>query len=153
MNWTSTTSSRQGRAREGRSEGSRRQSGEPRNTNAIEGRLPRGETAQHVEALWFGGYGKGRGCAATGHVLIRGELFDTRSGVTTGAGLRPRAKALEPPPDPNVTHRAARGEVTSNVIEQKSAEAIVDDWARNGSASKGRTRGNKEEPWATRTRW
>ncbi len=81
------TSLRQGRLREGSSEGSPRQSCEPRNTNAIEGRLPWGETAQHVEALWFGGYGKWRGCAATVHALIRGDLLD-EVGLADGA-VRP----------------------------------------------------------------
>jgi hypothetical protein len=46
-----TTSPRQGRHREVGSEGSRRRYGEARNTNAIEGPLPRDELAQHNEVL------------------------------------------------------------------------------------------------------
>jgi hypothetical protein len=63
-----------------------------------------------------------------------------------GVGLRARAKALEPPPNPTITILAARAKVTSCVIVQKSAEAIVDDRGRNAAASKGRTRQDKEEP-------
>ena len=132
------TSLRQGRLREGSSEGSPRQSCEPRNTNAIEGRLPWGETAQHVEALWFGGYGKWRGCAATVHALVRGDLLDVRPQAATGAGLRPRSKDLDWPPDP--TAPAARSGATPVVIEQKSAEGIVGILPRQGRVLKGRTR-------------
>jgi len=140
MNWTITTSSRQGRSREGRSEGSQRQSCEPRNTNVIEGRHPWGETAQHVEAPWFAGHGKWHGCAATVHVLIRGDLSGRRPDVARGAGLRAGAKVPESPPDPTATPPAARRGVTPDVTGQKSAEAIVGDRARNGPAPKGRTR-------------
>ena len=155
------TSLRQGRLREGSSEGSPRQSCEPRNTNAIEGRLPWGETAQHVEALWFGGYGKWRGCAATVHDLIRGDLLDGRPAAmgaglrprpkgldwppdpkaasATGAGLRPRSKGLDWPPDPTATPAARLG-ATPGVIEQKSAEDIVGMIPRRGRMLKARTR-------------
>ena len=44
--------------------------------------------------------------------------------VVMGAGLRPRAKVLELPPDPTAT-RAARRAATSGVTGQKSAEGIV----------------------------
>jgi hypothetical protein len=44
--------------------------------------------------------------------------------VVTGAGLRAGAKAPESPPYPTAT-RAARLAVTSGVMGQKSAEAIV----------------------------
>ena len=96
---TLTTSPRQGPSREGRSEGSRRQSCEPRDTNAIENRHPRGESAQHGKAPWPVGHGKWRGCAATVHALIRGDLPQGRPDAT-GTGLRPRTKDLEAPPDP-----------------------------------------------------
>jgi len=142
---TTTTSLRQGRLREGRSEGSRRQSCEPRNTNVIEGRHPRGESAQHDKALWFGGHGKWRGCAAIAHVLIRGDLLDLRPAAATGAGLRPRPKGLDKPPDPT-TVPAARSGVIRGVIGQKSAEAIVGGKAAAARTSKGRTRWRKEEP-------
>ena len=133
------TSLRQGRLREGSSEGSPRQSCEPRNTNAIEGRLPWGETAQHVEALWFGGYGKWRGCAATVHALIRGDLLDLRPEAAMGAGLRPRPKGLDWPPDPKAPPAARLG-ATSGVIGQKSAEGIVGILPRRGRMLKARTR-------------
>ncbi len=108
--WTTRmTSLRQGRLREGSSEGSPRQSCEPRNTNAIEGRLPWGETAPRVEALWFGGYGKWRGCAATVHALIRGDLLDERPEAAMGAGLRPRPKDLDRPPDPTAAPAMGAG--------------------------------------------
>ena len=141
MKWTPTTSSRQGQSREGLSGGSRRQSCEPRNTNAIEGRHPWGESAQHDKALWFGGHGKWRGCAAKVHALIRGDLLDQRPAGAMGAGLRPRSKGLEPPPDPTAQPKARPG-VIRGVIGQKSAEAIV---VPQGGM-KGRTRWYKEEP-------
>jgi hypothetical protein len=53
-----TTSLRQGQSREELSEGSQRQSCEPRNTNGIEGPTPRGESALDDEALRFRGPGK-----------------------------------------------------------------------------------------------
>jgi len=141
---TPTTSSRQGPTREGRSEGSRRQSCEPRNTNAIEGRHPRGESAQRDKALWSGGGGKWRGCAGKAHVLIRGDLLGMRP-AAMGAGLRPRPKGLEVPPDPTAVPAAPAGAIRS-VIEQKSAEAIVGAGDPEVAAPKGRTRGIKEEP-------
>lgn len=119
-----TTSLRQGQPREGLSEGSRRQSCEPRNTNAIEGRHPGGESAQHDKAVWFEGHGKWRGCATTVHALIWGDLFDGRSPTATGAGLRAGAKAPDQPPDPTAS-AAARPGASPCVLEQKSAEAIV----------------------------
>ena len=137
MNWIPTTSLRQGRLREGSSEGSPRQSCEPRNTNAIEGRLPWGETAQHVEALWFGGSGKWRGCAATVHALIRGDLLGERPDPAMGAGLRPRPKGLDWPPDPKAP--AARLGATPGVTEQKSADGIVGILAHRGWVLKART--------------
>jgi len=160
MKMDATTSQWQGHHREVLSEGSRRQNCEPRNTNAIEGRLPWGETAQHVEALWFGGYGKWRGCAATVHALIRGDLLDKRS-AATGAGLRPRSKGLDRPPDPTAAPAmgaglrprpkgldwppdpkapSARRGATPGVIEQKSAEGIVGILPCRGRMLKARTR-------------
>jgi hypothetical protein len=140
-----TTSSRQGQPCERLSEGSRRQRCEPRNTNAIEGRYPWGESAQHDKALWFRGHGKWCGCAARVHVLIRGDLLDQRSEAATGAGLRPSPKGLDEPPDPTAA-LAARPGAIRDVIGQKSAEAIVGAHAKQGNALKGRTRWDKEEP-------
>ena len=135
---TITTSSRQGRSREGLSEGSRRQSCEPRNTNAIEGRHPGGESAQHDKALWFAGHGKWRGCTAKVHVLIRGGLSEKRSRMATGAGLRSVPKGVELPPDPTAGSAARLG-VTPGVTGQKSAEAILGARALDGAELKGRT--------------
>ncbi len=134
---TPTASSRQGPTREGRSEGGRRQDCEPRDTNAIEGRHPRGESAQHDEALWSGGHGKWRGCAGKAHVLIRGDLLDMRS-AATGAGLRPRPKGQEHPPDPTTVLTAQTGVIRA-VSEQKSAEAILGERLGNKPTLKGRT--------------
>ena len=86
------------------------------------------------------GQGKCGGCVRKVHVLIRGDLHGMRPDVTTGAGLRPGAKAPEPPPDPTVTALAARAEVTPCVNVQKSAEGIVGAWTRNGPPPKARTR-------------
>ena len=135
---TPTASSRQGPTREGRSEGSRRQNCEPRNTNAIEGRHPRGEPAQHGKALWSGGHGKWRGCAVIAHVLIRGDLHGQRP-AAKGAGLRPRSKDRESPPDPTAVTAAPAGAIRP-VIAQKSAEAILGTVLRVSPAPKGRTR-------------
>ena len=136
---TTTTSLRQGQGREVLSEGSRRQSCEPRNTNVIEGRHPRGESAHHDKALWFGGHGKWRGCAARVHVLIRGDLLDERPAAVMGAGLRPSPKGMDKLPDPTAAS-AARCGATRSVIGQKSAEAIVGAGATKARAPKGRTR-------------
>ncbi len=58
--------------------------------------------------------------------------------VAKGAGLRAGAKAPESPPDPTAT-RAACLAVTSGVMRQKSAEAIVVVRPRSGRVAKGRT--------------
>ena len=59
-----------------------------------------------------------------------------RPGVIKGVGLRPRAKVLEPPPNPAMALVAARAEVTSCVIVDKSAEGIVGARAWNAPAPK-----------------
>ena len=119
-----TTSLWQVRDREEACEGSRRQSCEPRNTNAIEGRHLGGESAPHDKAAWFEGHGKWRGCATTVHVLIWGDLLDGRSVLSTGAGLRPGSKGPDKPPDPTAAPPARMGAIPC-VFGQKSAEAIV----------------------------
>ena len=86
------------------------------------------------------GQGKCGGCVRKVHALIRGDLHGMRPVVATGAGLRPGAKAPEPPPDPIVTARAARAEATPRVRVQRSAEGIVDAWTWNGPPPKARTR-------------
>ena len=100
-------------------------------------RHPRGESAQRDEALWSGGHGKWRGCAAIAHVLIRGDLLDEQP-PATGAGLRPRPKGRADPPDPTVALAAHLGAIRA-VIEQKSAEAILGVRLGSKSAPKGRT--------------
>jgi hypothetical protein len=71
-------------------------------------------------------------------------------GVAKGAGLRAISKGMELPPDPKA-RSTARGLATTNVTEQKSAEAIVAEPRRKHGAVKGRTSPYKEEPWDTRT--
>lgn len=92
-----------------------------------------------------GGHGKWRGCAAKVHALIRGDLLEERLEAATGAGLRPRPKGLEKPPDPTAAPAARCGAIR-DVIGQKSAEAIVGVGAPEAKAPKGRTRWRKEEP-------
>ena len=86
------------------------------------------------------GQGKCSGCVRKVHVLIRGDLHGMRPGVIKGVGLRPRAKGLEPPPNPTIALVAARAGVISRVIVQKSAEGIVGARAWNAPAPKARTR-------------
>ncbi len=74
--------------------------------------------------------------AATEHALIRGDLLDERS-VAMGAGLRPRSKDLDWPPDPKTP--AARLGAASGVIEQKSADGIVGIIPVPGGVPKART--------------
>lgn len=139
-----TTSQRQGRPREGWSEGSRRQTCEPRNTNAIEGRPPWGESAQHDEALRFGGHGKWRGCAGKVLGLIRGDLPRVQSRAT-GEDLRTRPKGVGNAPIPTALRTARRPE-TTGVTEQKSAEVIVPGRVEElPELGKDRTGTNREE--------
>ena len=89
-----------------------------------------GKLAQHNEAPGSGdrsvtfGDLEWRGCAATVHVLIRGDLAELASVAVMEVGLRPSLKGLEPPPNPK-TASGARYTATCVVIGQKSAEAIV----------------------------
>ena len=55
------------------------------------------------------------------------------------AGLRPRSKGLDWPPDPKAAPAARLG-ATPGVIEQKSAEGIVGILPRRGRMLKARTR-------------
>ena len=73
-----TTSRRQGQTREGMSEGS--PSAKLRAYEQKRHRRPsrRGELAQDNETQGFARYGKWRGCAATVHVLIWGDLPEVR---------------------------------------------------------------------------
>ena len=92
------------------------------------------------EALRYTGQGKCGGCSSKVHVLIRGDLHGVRPGVVKGVGLRPGAKAPDPPPDPNAAPPAALTQATPWVNVQKSAEGIVGAWTRNGSPPRARTR-------------
>jgi len=145
-----TTSLGQGLPREGRSEGSRRQTCEPTNRNVIEGRPPWGEPAQHGKAPRFGGHGKWRGCAGTVLGLIRGDLLRKQS-QATGEDLRATPKGMECPPIPTA-HGTARRSETIGVTEQKSAEAILPLRAGPVRRGKGRTEKDKEESCPTRNR-
>ena len=80
----------------------------------------------------------------TVHVLIRGDLLEEQP-LAMGAGLRPRPKDLEVPPDPTALPAARPGAIRG-VIEQKSAEAIVGAGDREVAPPKGRTQRPKEEP-------
>ena len=77
-----------------------------------------------INSKGCGKYGKWRGCAATVHVLIRGDLAERASVAVMEVGLRPSLKGLEPPPNPK-TGTEARYTATRIVIGQKSADAIV----------------------------
>ncbi len=136
---TRTTSLRQGRSREGRSEGSQRQICEPTNRNVIEGldswvswhpptkpNGPRNRVNDAVVQRQF--------------TFLSGEVCPAAVWSAKGVGLRPISKGMEPPPNPTVSPvSAAVGNVSR--VRQKSAEAIV-----AAIAAKGRTVSNKEEP-------
>ena len=146
-----TTSRRQGRPREGWSEGSRRQTCEPTNRNAIEGRPPWGESAQHDEALRPGGHGKWRGCAGKVLGLMRGDLPRMQPRAT-GEDLRTVPKGAGNAPIPTAP-RTARRPATTGVTEQKSAEVIVPGRVEElPEPGKDQTGTNKEESCRTRNR-
>jgi len=160
---TTTTSLRQGRSREGGSEGSQRQSCEPTNRNVIEGRdswvswhtttKPTGSGSTVNDAV-----------VQRQFTVLSGEVCPAAAWSAKGVGLRPAAKAVEVPPNPKVLtgsygsrtegHLERDGQPTEayedpgsaadgNVRRtgQKSAEAIV-----AAAAVKGRTVSYKEEP-------
>lgn len=99
--WMITTSRRQGRFREDASEGSPSAKLRADEQKSHRRPSPRGEWAQDHETHRFAGQGKCGSCAATVHVLIRGDLSYKRSTW------------------------AAPGSVMNRVIRQKSAEAVV----------------------------
>ncbi len=136
---TSTTSLRQGRSREGRSEGSQRQICEPTNRNVIEGldswvswhittkpKGPRNRVNDAVVQRQF--------------TVLSGEVCPRAVWRAKGVGLRSISKGMEQPPNPTVIPvSAAVGNVSR--VGQKSAEAIV-----AAMVAKGRTVSHKEEP-------
>ncbi len=93
-----------------------------------------------TKPIGYTGQGKCGGCAPKVHVLIRGELHAVRPDAVMGAGLRPGAKAPEPPPDPAAAQPAAPLGATPAVRVQQSAEGVVGERARNGRPPKARTR-------------
>jgi hypothetical protein len=145
-----TVSQRQELPREGWSEGSRSQTFGPTNRNAIEGRPPWGEPAQHGKAPRFGGHGKWRGCAGTVLGLIRGDLLRMQS-PARGEDLRATPKGVECPLIPTAARTARRAE-TRDVTEQKSAEVILPGRTLPVMPGKDRTGKNKEESCPTRNR-
>ena len=158
-----TTSLRQGRSREGGSEGSQRQSCEPTNRNVIEGRdswvswhnttKPTGSGSTVNDAV-----------VQRQFTVLSGEICPGAAWSAKGVRLRPTVKGVEEPLNPNVliggygsrieghlerdghpteSYGNPGGTTDGNVSRagQKSAEAIV-----AAEAVKGRTVSNKEEP-------
>jgi len=147
-----TASRRQGRRREARSEGS--PSAKMRTDGQKPHRRPSLRASQHNMTKPDGNRRQGKcgGCASRVHVLIRGDLSAWRPEAVTGAGLGPRPKGLDSPPDPTTADPAARPGAIPPVSGQKSAEAIVRVRAGRGKPRKGRTRRFREEPWGARSR-
>ena len=82
------TSRRQGRSREGWSEGSlsaKRRADEQKSDIRLSSRV---EWAPHHEDRQSALYGKSGGCVVIVHVLIRGALLNGRSMFVMGVGLR-----------------------------------------------------------------
>jgi hypothetical protein len=139
-----TTSPRQGRLREGGSEGSRRQDPRADEQKRHTRPSPSGEPAPEGEAP--GSEGMVNGAVVRGQLTsLSGEICSTCGGEATGVGLRPTSKGVETPPVPTALATAPRA-ATSGVMGQKSAEAIVAGRPMVGRAAKGRTSRNKEEP-------
>ncbi|EKU96242.1 hypothetical protein Lepto7375DRAFT_0227 [Leptolyngbya sp. PCC 7375] len=160
---TSTTSLRQGRSREGRSEGSQRQTCEPTNRNVIEG--PDSWVSWHTTTKPKGPRNRVNDAVVQGQfTVLSGEVCPAAVWSATGVGLRAVLKGTDHAPNPTVLignygsrtegHLEREGLPTEsygdpdspsdgNVRQagQKSAEAIV-----AAVAVKGRTVSNKEEP-------
>jgi hypothetical protein len=102
-----TTSRRQGHRREALSEGS--PSANARADEQKPHRRPGPRASQHnmTKPAGVTGQGKCGGCVRKVHVLIRGDLLDWRSAMAMAAGLRPRRKHLESPPEPVVVGDSA----------------------------------------------
>ena len=136
---TSTTSLRQGRSREGGSEGSQRQICEPTNRNVIEG--PDSWVSWHTTTKPKGPRNRVNGAVVQRQfTVLSGEVCPVAVWRAKGVGLRPILKGMETPPNPTVIPvSTAVGNVSR--VGQKSAEAIV-----AAVVAKGRTVSNKEEP-------
>ena len=140
-----TTSQWQGRLREERSEGSRRQ--DPRANEQKRHTRPStpGEPALDGEAH-PGNTGHANGVVVRGQLtFLSGEICSLRGASAMGDGLRPIPKEVEKPPVPTAD-RSARRTATFAGRGQKSAEAIVAARRPDRRAAKGRTSWNKEEP-------
>lgn len=136
---TITTSLRQGRSCEGRSEGSQRQICEPTNRNVIEG--PDSWVSWHTTTKPKGPRNRVNDAVVQRQfTVLSGEVCPGAVWRAMGVGLRPISKGMEPPPNPTVFPVSAAGGNVSRV-GQKSAEAIV-----AVITAKGRTVSNKEEP-------
>jgi hypothetical protein len=136
---TSTTSLRQGRSREGGSEGSQRQICEPTNRNVIEG--PDSWVSWHTTTKPKGPRNRVNDAVVQGQfTVLSGEVCPRAVWRTMGVGLRPISKGIETPP--NLTELPV-STVVGNVsrVGQKSAEVIV-----AAIAVKDRTVSHKEEP-------
>ena len=160
---TSTTSLRQGRSREGGSEGSQRQTCEPTDRNVIEG--PDSWVSWHNTTKPDGSRNRVNGAVVQGQfTFLSGEVCPAAVWSARGVGLRPISKGMEQPPNPTVlngrygsrteVHLERDGAATESYGDpdspsdgnvrragQKSAEAIL-----AALAVKGRTVSNKEEP-------
>ena len=136
---TSTTSLRQGRSREGGSEGSQRQICEPTNRNVIEG--PDSWVSWHNTTKPNGPRNRVNGAVVQRQfTVLSGEVCPAAVWSATGVGLRPISKGMEQPPNPKVIP-VSPAVGNDSRVGQKSAEAIV-----VAMATKGRPVSHKEEP-------
>ena len=135
---TITTSLRQGRSREGGSEGSQRQICEPTNRNVIEG--PDSWVSWHTTTKPKGPRNRVNGAVVQRQfTVLSGEVCLGADRRAMGVGLRPISKGMELPPTPTVSP-VSTAVGNASRVRQKSAEAIV-----AAIAAKGRTVSNKEE--------
>ena len=159
---TITTSLRQGRSREGGSEGSQRQSCEPTDRNVIEGRDS--WVSWHITTKPTGSRSTVNDAVVQRQfTVLSGEVCPTAAWSSTGVGLRTALKGAEHPPNPTVLtgcygsrtegHLERDGRPTESYgdpgspadgnvsgVGQKSAEVIL-----AALAVKDRTVSNKEE--------
>ncbi len=131
MYWTTTTSRRQGHHREVWSEGSRRQTCEPRNTKVIGGRVP--GASQHHMTKPSGSGNTVNGTVAQGKfTLLSGEVCSTggrhRYGSRTEAHPERAGSATEPYRDAGSAAlgnaRRDRAEVSRGHSSSSTGEAV-----------------------------
>ena len=126
MKMDATTSRRQGQPREVLSEGSRRQTCEPRNTNAIGGRVP--GASQHSMTKPFGSGDTVNGAVAQGKfTLLSGEIYPAcgrrHHGSRTEAHPERAGSATEPYRDAG---SVARGDVCRDRAEVSRGHSSSD---------------------------